>query len=83
MTPDQSRDFLVACAAKLWMDAQGSNLVPDCDERSTIEGNRITLRDADGEHMGEFVYGPERTSPKDFEFTRDADGAKVFVRAAR
>jgi hypothetical protein len=76
------RDFLLACAAKLWMDAHGSNLVPDCADRSTINGNRITLRDADGEHLGEYVYGPERTSPEDFEVTRTETGDVMFVRAA-
>lgn len=75
--------FLIACASNIY-DSEHENdnplPMPVDDERSTVDGARVTLRDEDGDVLGVYEFGPSRRRKSDHEFYRPESKIPVFMR---
>ncbi len=79
-------DALIAFARSVYLEEREGDSVlpaePDPD-RCTVEGERITLRDEDGDTLAAFEFSPKRKRSSDHEFYPIGQNTPVFIRSIR
>lgn len=79
-------DTLFAFARSVYLeDREGDSVPPAEPEHAlcTVDGDRIMLRDEDGDTLAVFEFGPKRKRSSDHEFYPVGQDTPVFIRPAR
>lgn len=84
--PTVEPSVLIAFARSVYLEErEGDSVLPAEPEHDhcTVEGERITLRDEDGDTLAVFEFGPKRKRSSDHQFHPSGTDVPVFIRSVR